>query len=228
VVQRNFNGSQSTSPPGDIDGDQDIDADDVDRLATAVVAGETDLRFDLNQDGNVDRSDVTYLIENILHTSIADLNLDRRVDAADIAVFAGHFGATTQTRWSSGDINGDAAVSLADLVLFQRQFDPTFELSAAVAAAADALVIAAPRNNAVGARGPTDAVAETHRAAVTRSDTTLTTAEIHDIAATNLRAARRRPGTRLSRTNVLTVDTAIVAVSCERRGRIRLHELHLS
>ena len=50
-----------------------------------------------------------------------DIDLDRDVDRADVALFSQHFGRTSLATWSTGDFDGDRATTLADLAILQAQ-----------------------------------------------------------------------------------------------------------
>jgi hypothetical protein len=51
-----------------------------------------------------------------------DIDEDRDVDRADLAVFLQHFGTATGSVWTTGDFNRDGSTSLADLALLQANF----------------------------------------------------------------------------------------------------------
>jgi len=117
------------SVPGDYDGDQDIDADDVDILCANI--GETDPALletmDLDDDGDIDVDDqlihITTLLEYDLNgddiadgqgTFRADFNTDGAVDLADLTILRTNSGLTGQG-FADGDTNCDGTVDLADL-----------------------------------------------------------------------------------------------------------------
>ncbi|MEX2188301.1 MAG: lamin tail domain-containing protein [Pirellulales bacterium] len=105
--------------PGDLDLNDVVNAGDVDLMQSALAAGVQDAAFDLNDDGQVNFGDLSYLVVEHLGSAVGDANLDGRVDRADAAIVAGNFGAIGSGRWSLGDFNGDTAVGLADLALVQ-------------------------------------------------------------------------------------------------------------
>ncbi len=101
-------------PSGDLDGDGDVDADDIDALFNAIDSGLADDVYDLDRSGAVDDDDVTYLVEAIIGTFRGDANLDYRVDAADLNAVAIQW-RDTGTSWASGDFTGDGQTDAADL-----------------------------------------------------------------------------------------------------------------
>ncbi len=109
-----------TSPPvGDVDGNGLVDAQDIDYLFFLV--GNHNPAADLNGDGLSDHGDVDYLVHTILGTEYGDANLDRHVDAADLATVrtstGGNFGGPN---WVAGDFNGDGFVDAADLATVRK------------------------------------------------------------------------------------------------------------
>lgn len=106
--------------PGDVNGDGECDAADIDAIAAAIKAGETNTRFDLNGDGNVDSDDRSFLISNIKKTFLGDSNLDGEFNSGDfVTVFtAGEYedAVPENSGWSSGDWNGDMDFDSADFV----------------------------------------------------------------------------------------------------------------
>src|SRR6185312_16749522 len=73
---------------------------------------------DVNNDGKVDKSDLDFLIHNILHTEYGDANLDGFVDTSDLAVVRRTIGSPLSgPDWAHGDFNGDGVVDVADLAI---------------------------------------------------------------------------------------------------------------
>ena len=50
---------------GDIDGNKSVDKDDYELLKSAIKSGSTDSKYDLNRDGKVDVTDLTYVHQNM-------------------------------------------------------------------------------------------------------------------------------------------------------------------
>ncbi|MEX2188872.1 MAG: right-handed parallel beta-helix repeat-containing protein [Pirellulales bacterium] len=238
LLQRNLLVSQSTSMPGDFDGDQNVDADDIDRLFAAIAGGATAEAFDVNHDGNIDYGDVVYVVENILHTRIGDVDLDGRVDEADIAIVATNFGQSSERRWSLGDIDGDSRVSLADLASLQRRLGQGSTASPIIAPAARATIAAVFRNAAAKQVDQAILLAVAHRrmtvvspknsvlAARTgplpadrRPKVALSVRIVNGPTEVNLRATRHRRAGPVDEEYVTMIDTAVEHVSRERRLR---------
>ena len=111
----------SNMVPGDFNGDEQVDASDIDLLFAAIAASETDPRYDLNSDGQLDDEDATYLIEQILGTRRGDINLDNQVQFSDFVTFSTFFGAV-DIGWNEGDFNGDRMNTFADFVQLSVNF----------------------------------------------------------------------------------------------------------
>jgi len=110
--------------PGDLDGDGDVDADDVDLLRASF--GQPDQ--DLDGDGDTDPDDLVFLVENYLEwersnpgagvgTLLGDINLDGLVDENDRLALAAGFGS--QGGWADGNLDGDDLVDIADLTILR-------------------------------------------------------------------------------------------------------------
>ncbi|MEQ9455600.1 MAG: BNR-4 repeat-containing protein [Phycisphaeraceae bacterium] len=102
--------------PGDLNGDDLIDALDIDVFTYAI--GLT--QGDLDADGVISDSDLDHLILTFLGTSYGDANLDRRVDLIDLSLLASHFGASGG--WAEGDFDRSGFIDLADLSTLATHF----------------------------------------------------------------------------------------------------------
>ena len=71
-------------------------------------------RYDLDGDGDIDFEDVVYLVEVIYSTWFGDAQMDGVVDGADLNI-AGINWQASVTSWLDGDFNGDGVVNAADL-----------------------------------------------------------------------------------------------------------------
>ena len=100
--------------PGDLTGDGIVASDDIDALYSAINAGLTDSRYDLDGSSTVDSEDVTYLVETILGTSFGDADLDGKVDAQDLNAIGVNW-QNDGTLWASGDFTGDGSTDAMDL-----------------------------------------------------------------------------------------------------------------
>ena len=105
--------------PGDFNADGIVNDVDIDLLCGQMQG--VDLSFDLTNDGIVDRSDVTYLVRNILGTDYGDANLDGSFNSADlIKIFqAGQYqdNIAGNSGWATGDWNCDGDFTTADLIV---------------------------------------------------------------------------------------------------------------
>lgn len=105
---------------GDFNGDQILDAADIDTLSEAIRNQSSDPQFDVNSDGLVNSGDHTTWVVEVRKTFFGDSNLDGEFTSADfIAVFArGEYEDQTpfNSTWSSGDWNGDGDFNTNDFV----------------------------------------------------------------------------------------------------------------
>jgi hypothetical protein len=105
--------------PGDFTGNQQVDVADVDLVCYGLRS--SDDSFDLNQDDRNDLLDLGFLLENILKTSVGDVNLDGRFNSADLIVLfqRGEFedDVLGNSAWGEGDWNCDGDFTTADLVM---------------------------------------------------------------------------------------------------------------
>ncbi|MCA9217096.1 MAG: LamG domain-containing protein, partial [Planctomycetales bacterium] len=62
-------------PPGDFDADDDLDANDVNALITAMN-GDMNSQFDVTGDGSVNAADLTHWVNELRGTWVGDANLD--------------------------------------------------------------------------------------------------------------------------------------------------------
>jgi hypothetical protein len=109
------------------DGLGGVDAADIDMMRMAIAAASDELRYDLDNDGDVDNDDLVYLIVNCVETTLGvgtargDLNLDGYVDGTDLAIFKAGFGQVG-VGYALGNINSDAFVDGTDLAIFKANF----------------------------------------------------------------------------------------------------------
>jgi len=117
---------------GDVTGDNVTDAADIAALYAGF--GGSDWLRDLNVDGTVDTADVDALVTQLVRTSLADFNLDRRVDGADFLIWQSHVGSDS-ARFDQGDANLDGRVTADDLAIWHADVGLAGPLAAAASTA---------------------------------------------------------------------------------------------
>ena len=101
---------------GDFNGDQTIDAQDIDLLFGEIRSGTNTPLFDLTGNGLVDSEDMDELILNVLGTLYGDASLDGIVDGNDFILWnANRFQAGG---WSQGDFDGNLIVDGEDFLIW--------------------------------------------------------------------------------------------------------------
>jgi hypothetical protein len=116
--------------PGDFNGDEQLDAADIDALTAEVRAGTNTPTFDVNNDQLVNSADRDVWVRQLRRTYFGDTNLDGEFNSGDfVLVFQnGEYEDATalNSTWGEGDWNGDQDFTSSDFVTaFQ---DGGFEL----------------------------------------------------------------------------------------------------
>lgn len=106
---------------GDTNGDEQLDADDIDTLRNAIATAATESIFDLNADSVVNEADLDYLIEQVFQTRRGDANLDGQVDFSDFLILSANFGKVDKT-WQQGNFDLDNRVQFFDFLLLSASF----------------------------------------------------------------------------------------------------------
>jgi hypothetical protein len=110
----------------------------IDELTRAIKAGETDSKYDLNNDGEVNAKDRNYWVTDIQKTRFGDSNLDRVFNSTDmVSVFqAGEYedNIPNNSTWATGDWSGDGEFTSNDMILALQ--DGPFESGVPAAASA--------------------------------------------------------------------------------------------
>lgn len=112
--------SQPLVQHADLNGDDRLDAADIDHVFAAIRAGSQEDRLDLNDDQHVDDNDGRFFVEAVFGSSAGDANLDRVFDSHDpILTFQqGQYEDSVpgNSGWSSSDWNGDGDFDSSDLI----------------------------------------------------------------------------------------------------------------
>ena len=117
--------------PGDLDGDQRVDINDVELLCSGIRGFSAVPQLDLTGDGIVDNIDMEYLILQILGTQMGDANLDGRLDAADLnAVGVNWRDGDPDLGWARGDFSCNGVVDALDLNVLGRNWRSTGDVVA--------------------------------------------------------------------------------------------------
>ncbi len=98
---------------GDVNGDTELNAADIDMLAHAIRTGDQGVQFDLNNDSIVDHEDMDTMIYDVLGTEYGDANLDNVVDSTDFDAWEKN-SYQSDTGWASADFNGDGVTDASD------------------------------------------------------------------------------------------------------------------
>lgn len=114
-------GTSPVQTLGDLTGDEQITADDIDQLFASVAGEDVDTPADLNGDSVVDEADIVHMVHDLLGTNFGDANLDGVFDSSDLVlVFRGgeyEDPLSANSGWRAGDWNGDGEFDTSDLVL---------------------------------------------------------------------------------------------------------------
>jgi hypothetical protein len=82
-----------------------------------------DLSCDMNGDVVIDGADLDEIVVNVLKTTYGDVNLDGRVDQADLNIIQANLGTGPGKSWADGDVNGDGYVTQADFGIAAANLD---------------------------------------------------------------------------------------------------------
>jgi hypothetical protein len=106
-----------SSLAGDLDGDGQLGAGDVNALSAAIATGSEHPAFDVNRDGGVDLDDLHFWVVDLKQTLMGDANLDTTVDGQDFGVWNSHK-FTYSTAWTDGNFNADPVVDDSDFAVW--------------------------------------------------------------------------------------------------------------
>lgn len=104
---------------GDLNGNGELDADDIERLSLAIRSGNTDVKYDLDANSVVDQNDRSHWISQLRQTWVGDSNLDGEFSSTDfVQIFtAGKFEQGVPATWEEGDWDGDGVFDSSDFVV---------------------------------------------------------------------------------------------------------------
>jgi hypothetical protein len=103
---------------GDFNGDDLVDANDIDLLYDAVNRDSSVSYYVISGTLPVPtRVEVEYLVHDMLHTDFGDANLDGSVDGVDWGIWNSH-SFQSCTGWATADFNGDGKTDGADFNLW--------------------------------------------------------------------------------------------------------------
>ena len=107
-------------PLGDMDFDDDIDADDIDTLYANFFKDPPAYWSDLDGDGDADEDDLDIMLHDILSTDFGDANLNQTIDLIDFGYLASGFGG--DGGWVDGNFDGFLGVNVLDFGLLAGNF----------------------------------------------------------------------------------------------------------
>lgn len=114
---------------GDFNADGALGAADIDLLSKSVRNSSTEHVFDLNSDGEVNDSDRTFWVEDLVGTSFGDANLDGNVEFSDFLTLSANF--DQEGGWARGDFDGNGHVQFADFLALSNNFGKSTNVAAA-------------------------------------------------------------------------------------------------
>ena len=108
----------ANSLPGDFNGNNMLDLDDIDMLTKEVASNMNNPLFDVKPDGLVNQDDINTWVKDLKRTWIGDANLDGEFSSQDfVTVFLlGKFEADEPAVWSEGDWTGDGRFGSSDFI----------------------------------------------------------------------------------------------------------------
>ena len=113
-------------PEGNLNYDSHMDATDIDLLFAKQGSGVS--TFDLDSDGNVDRQDLEYLVQNLMGKRFGDADLDQKVDMADFNTVSGQYdpvGGSGFKNWNNGNFDADDDIDFNDAMRVVLNFAST-------------------------------------------------------------------------------------------------------
>lgn len=105
---------------GDFNGNDILDANDIDLMTQALLSGSNDSKFDLNNSGTVTAADRAFWINELFGTYFGDANLDGELNSSDLIqiLASGSYEDAIEdnSTWATGDFDGDFDFTSGDLI----------------------------------------------------------------------------------------------------------------
>ena len=106
---------------GDFNGNEALDAGDIDILSAQIRTGSEIPIFDVNSDGSVNDLDRIFWVRDLRNICFGDANLNGEFNSADLVrIFAaGEYedDISLNSTWATGDWNGDGDLTSSDIML---------------------------------------------------------------------------------------------------------------
>ena len=114
--------------PGDLDGNNAVNAADIDLLRDAINTSSTDPQFNVNSDSSLDVGDLSYLVTTIIGTGFGDTDLNFVVNFNDWINLSNNFGKSG-TGWAQANFMLDNQTDFFDFVILTNNFGMSFAAS---------------------------------------------------------------------------------------------------
>jgi hypothetical protein len=136
TIASQFQAALGANRPGDFDGNDRFDLNDVNPLQRAIYEGTDDAQYDVSGNGVVDEDDLSFWVRDIAFTYVGDADLNGEFNSSDfVLVFQkGEYedNVAENSTWDEGDWNADLDFTSSDFVAaFQ---DGGFEVGPAAVA----------------------------------------------------------------------------------------------
>ncbi len=110
---------------GDLNRDNTLDTLDLDAFGIGLRKGTFDPTYDIDNDGDVDRTDGDRMVFDRVRILYGDINGDGYVEGGDFLTWQRHVGKTTG-KWTDADMNFDGKTDSADLNVWKANYGKRF------------------------------------------------------------------------------------------------------